>query len=469
MKKKILMTYVILLIIGTFVTGVISMTFVKNIYINSLEEKLITNSNLIIDTLITKQNNNKQINYFNLAQKFAKKSRTRITFINDKGKVIADSYNNSNIFENYSNKPEVKMAIRGELRSIQRISSMTKKSSLYIANPPVKINDENLIVRLSASIEEIDRLTKSFIKYTFVAIFFGIMISFFIGYYHIDYMLRPIKKLTRASKLIAKGQFDERVEVSTKDEIGELADSFNKMACKVETMITDMRKLENLRKDFVSNVSHELRTPLTSISGFVETLKSWTTINEADRNKILDIIEFETERLKRLINDILKLSEIENVKLLKEKTKIDIHKSMKEIMYILEPIAKNKSITLEVDISEKINHIVGNIDWFKQMIINLCENAIKYTAEGGKVIVKAYSKEKYLFISIKDNGIGIQKEDIPRVFERFYRVEKARSRNMGGTGLGLAIVKHIVMEFNGEIQLKSHVGVGSEFIIKIPL
>ena len=183
MKKKILMTYVILLIIGTFVTGVISITFVKNIYINSLEEKLMTNSNLIIDTLILKQNQNKRINYFNLAQKFAKKTNARITFINDNGKVIADSYNNSNIFENYSNKLEVKMAIRGKLSSIQRVSHMTKKSSLYITNPPVKINDQNLIVRLSASIEEIDQLTKSFIKYTFVAIFFGILIAFFIGYY----------------------------------------------------------------------------------------------------------------------------------------------------------------------------------------------------------------------------------------------------------------------------------------------
>ena len=196
--------------------------------------------------------------------------------------------------------------------------------------------------------------------------------------------------------------------------------------------ITEKVKLENMRTDFVANVSHELKTPLTSISGFVETLKLNENIDVATRNRFLGIIESESDRLKRLIDDILLLSFIE----------------------------KNETKSLELVNIYEI--------FIKQIFLNLIDNAIKYTPENNNVYVEVYYDKNNLVIKVGDNGIGIPKEDINRIFERFYRVDKARSRDVGGTGLGLAIIKHIVKSLDGTINVKSELGQGSEFIITIP-
>ncbi|RQD69947.1 MAG: HAMP domain-containing protein [Tindallia sp. MSAO_Bac2] len=234
--------------------------------------------------------------------------------------------------------------------------------------------------------------------------------------------------------------------------------------------MTEVRKLEKVRSDFVTNVTHELKTPLTSISGFVETLKSGEIEDEDTKNRFLEIIEIETERLTRLINDILTLSEIENIKN-KERTATFIpSKVFMEVENIMKPIALSKGIDFFTEIPGKLSFIQGNEDRMKQMMINLIDNAIKYTPGGGKVSLIVYERYDQLVIRVKDTGIGIPEKDIPRLFERFYRVDKARSKKMGGTGLGLAIVKHIVLSMAGKIKVHSAgPGKGTEFIISIPL
>ncbi|WZL74753.1 ATP-binding protein [Clostridiaceae bacterium 35-E11] len=233
--------------------------------------------------------------------------------------------------------------------------------------------------------------------------------------------------------------------------------------------VTEMRKLEKMRSDFVANVSHELKTPLTSISGFIETLKNGAIGNEKVRNRFLDIIDIETERLTRLINDLLTLSSIENSNLNIKKEKIEVHEIVHEVNVMVESLAKQKQINYSTELEANLPSIIGNRDWFKQMLLNLVENAIKYTPEKGKVKVRIYQRYDNIFIVVKDTGIGIPKEDKHRLFERFYRVDKARSRKIGGTGLGLAIVKHIVMSFNGEIKVNSELGKGAEFIVRVPI
>ncbi|MCT4592908.1 MAG: cell wall metabolism sensor histidine kinase WalK [Anaeromicrobium sp.] len=232
--------------------------------------------------------------------------------------------------------------------------------------------------------------------------------------------------------------------------------------------ITEITRLENMRSQFVANVTHELKTPLTSISGFIETLKSGAIDNKNVRNRFLDIIEVETERLNRLIDDILTLSDIENRSSNTRKEEINVKSSVEEVFFLMKRIGEQKNVECDLEISSSISSIYGNRDWFKQMLINLIDNGIKYTNENGKLYIKVYEKYNKIIISIKDTGIGIPKEDIPRLFERFYRVDKARSRKVGGTGLGLAIVKHIVLSFKGVISVNSIVGEGSEFLIKLP-
>jgi two-component system phosphate regulon sensor histidine kinase PhoR len=228
--------------------------------------------------------------------------------------------------------------------------------------------------------------------------------------------------------------------------------------------ITHMNRVELMRSQFVANVSHELKTPLTSIKGFAETLKF--VKDEKTREKFLDIIDKEAERLSRLINDILVLSNIES-NLIADMEEFQPYVVIEEVLNIMRKIAVNKNIRLEFKNNDNNKSILGNRDKFYQLGLNLIENAIKYSKEtSGRVEVSNYSSDGYYILIVKDNGIGIPKEDIPRIFERFYRVDKSRKK--GGTGLGLAIVKHIVKIFNGEINVKSELGEGTIFEVRIP-
>lgn len=233
--------------------------------------------------------------------------------------------------------------------------------------------------------------------------------------------------------------------------------------------ITEIKKLEKMRSDFVANVSHELKTPLTSIKGFVETLKAGAIEDNDTAIRFLNIIEDEADRLNRLISDILSLSVLENKKSKAICEVINTSDKIEEIVSLLQTQAACKNINLNARVEADINKLMGDPDQFKQMLINIVDNAVKYTPEGGAIEVVAYNSGNDVIISVKDNGIGIPKENISRLFERFYRVDKARSRNVGGTGLGLAIVKHIVMQFEGKIEVHSQIDKGTEFILSIPV
>ncbi|OHW63021.1 alkaline phosphatase synthesis sensor protein PhoR [Andreesenia angusta] len=232
--------------------------------------------------------------------------------------------------------------------------------------------------------------------------------------------------------------------------------------------ITEIRKLENMRRDFVANVSHELKTPLTSIKGFVETLKDGAIENVETRNRFLNIIDIEADRLSFLIKDLLTLSEIESGIEEEGAEALEVESTTREILSLLNEAAKKKNISVKLEIEGDVEVLKGSKSLLQQMMINLVDNAIKYTSEGGEVVVKIFKDEVNLNIVVKDTGIGIPPEHIDRLFERFYRVDKARSRQVGGTGLGLAIVKHIVLSFKGNIKVNSKVDRGSEFIVQIP-
>ena len=229
--------------------------------------------------------------------------------------------------------------------------------------------------------------------------------------------------------------------------------------------ITDIKKLENMRSQFVANISHELKTPLTSIKGFAETLRY--VDDDETRNKFLSIIDEESDRLARLLEDILCLYEIEQKRstVLEE---FNVDEEIEKVYMLLNDQAKKKGVEIFLDTNSNCV-LMGDKDKFKQMLLNLVSNSVKYTEKGGNVRVESYNRDMNLILVIEDNGIGISAEDLPRIFERFYRVDKARSRESGGTGLGLAIVKHIVRLFDGEINVTSELGVGTKIVITIPI
>ncbi|KSU83681.1 two-component system, OmpR family, phosphate regulon sensor histidine kinase PhoR [Fictibacillus enclensis] len=227
--------------------------------------------------------------------------------------------------------------------------------------------------------------------------------------------------------------------------------------------ITELKKLEQMRKDFVANVSHELKTPVTSLKGFAETLLDGADGNPEIRKKFLTIIWKESDRLQHLIQDLLDLSKVEQGFSLNLQ-KVNLSAIVEEVIVMLETKAKEKEITLKYSV-EGDTAIEGDAPRLKQVFINLINNSLNYTPKGGRVTIRLKESSEKVTFSVSDTGIGIQKEEISRIFERFYRVDKARSRNSGGTGLGLAIVKHLIEAHHGRIHVKSKPGEGSTFTL----
>ncbi|SDM89290.1 two-component system, OmpR family, phosphate regulon sensor histidine kinase PhoR [Fictibacillus solisalsi] len=227
--------------------------------------------------------------------------------------------------------------------------------------------------------------------------------------------------------------------------------------------ITELKKLEQMRKDFVANVSHELKTPVTSLKGFAETLLDGADGNPEIRKKFLTIIWKESDRLQHLIQDLLDLSKVEQGFSLNLQ-KVNLSAIVEEVIVMLETKAKEKEITLKYSV-EGDTTVEGDAPRLKQVFINLINNSLNYTPKGGRVTIRLKESSEKVTFSVSDTGIGIQKEEISRIFERFYRVDKARSRNSGGTGLGLAIVKHLIEAHHGRIHVKSKPGEGSTFTL----
>lgn len=228
-----------------------------------------------------------------------------------------------------------------------------------------------------------------------------------------------------------------------------------------------LEEAENIRKEFVANVTHEFKTPLTSISGFLETLQSGAQEDPEIRRKFLDILSIETSRLTRLIEDLLIISEIENKRTHQIDETFDVKDTLIQIIAAMKPISETLGIEIELEAEDGI-YLTGSEDRFTQMLVNLIENAVKYSGIGKLVLVKAYKIKGHVEVSVRDFGIGIESENIPRLFERFYRIDKSRSQKMGGTGLGLSIVKHAATLFNAKLKVESVYGEGSTFYIEFP-
>jgi two-component system phosphate regulon sensor histidine kinase PhoR len=233
--------------------------------------------------------------------------------------------------------------------------------------------------------------------------------------------------------------------------------------------ITNFRRLENIRKDFVANVSHELKTPITSIKGFVETLLDGAISDPNDSQRFLRIIAKQADRLHAIIEDLLSLSKIEQCEDAGdiELQESSLHEVLESAIYACQPQATERNIDIRLTCDEHLTARI-NAPLLDQAVVNLLDNAVKYSEPGGRVDVSASAVNGEVTISVVDTGCGIPADELPRIFERFYRVDKARSRKLGGTGLGLAIAKHIVNVHHGRVTVESTVGKGSTFSIKLP-
>lgn len=317
------------------------------------------------------------------------------------------------------------------------------------------------VVLLSQSIQDVVKNTRALgtqFLYAFLFILVGIII---LSYFSTNHISTQIEALNKAAVSIAGGKFSTRVKTHGKSEVAQLGDSFNQMASQLENV-------DKRRSEFVSNASHELKTPLTSMKILTESVLYQDGLEEEVYKEFLSDINMEIDRLTSLINDLLMLTKLEDSDKVIHFTPNDVTYITSQVVKMLSPIAAQKNIKLISKLPGPIFCECEPIS-LRQAINNLVDNAIKYTPEGGTVKVTVLIARDSVYISIRDTGYGIPEADITNIFDRFYRLDKARSRGSGGSGLGLYIVKQIINNHSGRITVKSVPGKGSSFIVSIPL
>ncbi len=397
-----------------------------------------------------------------------KNERIRITVINNTGEVIAESQTDPKNIENHFNRPEIQNALkRGHSETNIRYSSTMHSEMLYKATP-ININGNNYIIRVSVSTENICETLKNAERNIYLTFFIGFGGVLLLTLYIFIRVRIPFNKLQQSAVKIASGELNTEIFVPKNGVLWELSRAINVMAKQLKRQIKNMKKMENFRSEFIANVSHEIKTPLTSILSAVEILDGIESKSNIEE-KCLRIISNQSKRLNTLIQDILSLADLEKRQIFKNRdfAELTISSTVENAISLCKGIVDSANIELEILENTDIK-IFGNSYLLEQAINNLIVNAVKYS-QTNKITVKSYIENNEIKISVKDYGIGIAKEECSRIFERFYRVDKARSRELGGTGLGLAIVKNIAKLHNGKVEVFSKLKAGSEFIITIPI
>lgn len=400
----------------------------------------------------------------------------RLTVIAQDGRVLFDSEADPARMENHAGRPEVRAALQGRIGVAERTSASVGIRFLYIAGP-IQAGVVRLAVPLSQVEVQVSGLRKALIGYSALAFIPGILLAAFFA----RYFSRRLGVIIDYASTLATGDFSARLTNQGNDELGILGRQLNETGEKLQRMFEELQrehveleKLERIRKDFVINVSHELRTPLASIQGYTETLLDGALDDKENNVRFLNIIRQNAERLARLTADLLTLSRLELRTQQLQIAGYALNPLLEECIDTLRPLASKKSIELRFQPASASAQIFCDSEAIHQVMTNLLDNAIKYTPEHGVITVSAHpvpdgSGGTMMEIGVRDSGQGIPADDLPRLFERFYRVDKARSRALGGTGLGLAIVKHLVRSMGGDVRVDSVVSEGSTFSFTVPV
>ncbi len=574
---KLFSTYALVILICLGLIGAVSSISLKRFYQNRIARELETNA-LLVKTIL-KENKDPQLIQSTVLD-LNRQIGARITVIDSEGIVLADSDEDPAKMENHKNRPEIKTALLSKLtgKSI-RFSETIKIDMMYVAVPVIRNDEVSEVIRLSVPLLEVKEKIASIYKIIIYSILIGGLISIGLGALVGRHFSYPLSEMKSFAQKIIQGNFSGKVEVRTRDEVGQLARSLNEMSdqlsqkmravvedknkmeailgsmqegvividkeentillnpslasmlelrseefkgrpfweiipndeinsilkqalekkasfssqvfilkresrnIQIQTApitdqheellgivgvfhdITDLKKLEKVRSEFLANVSHELITPITSIVGSVETLKDGAINDPKKRDDFLNIIDSHSQRLANLVNDILSLNQIESHEIKMNFQPVSIKEIIDDIWALYKNKAESENRSFEINIPPKLPPVSADPEWITLAFSNLVDNALKFTKPKDQIKVKAEEINNFIRIDVSDTGIGIPEEHLPRIFERFYRVDKARSREMGGTGLGLAIVKHIVQTNKGKITVKSQLGKGSAFSV----
>ena len=410
-------------------------------------------------------------------RELARAAGGRLTVVAPDGRVLADSEADPARMENHRSRPEIASALNGESGSSIRLSPTIGHEFLYVAVPCPQ-GALRLAVPMVTMAAQVNSIRKRLLFSTALAFLPAIVLAAFFA----RYVSSKLGRVIYYAGELARGNFQARLEAPGSDELGILGSKLNETAEKLQKMFEElqrehqeMEKLELIRKDFVINVSHELRTPLASIQGYTETLLNGAIDDPLYNIRFLEIIRQNAERLTNLASDLLTLSRIELKSQKFQFASYYANTLLRDGIDSIRPLAEKKRISLQLEGTAENAEIFCDAKAVHQALGNLLDNAIKYTADGGQIVVGARpagppaGPPAFYQLFVRDTGGGIPVEDLPRLFERFYRVDKARSRDLGGTGLGLAIVKHIARAHGGDVHVESELGKGSTFSFTLPV
>ena len=578
--------YLIIIALSLSIIGGYFIWRLEIFYMDNLKTQMLSETKILIELFsVLQEEGTFEKKVDEICKKVGRETGNRVTFVAADGSVLGDSHEEIALMENHLQRPEIQKALEQGSGAAQRFSSTIDKDMYYLALLMDDLNPEAGFVRLSVPLSHINdniaQMRLILVSWLLLALFLAALLSLRFS----RRLIRPLDEIGMVARAITSGDFDQRVQVQTRDELGVLGQTINRMGetlkekvqqisrekSKLESVmsamtsgvvlcdsrgtinfineaafkifglegekivglplqaairnyllyekmqevmhsremksfelnlffpeprvvqvhmvpitgdtgyeiisvlavlhdITGIRSLERMRSEFVANVSHELRTPLTTIKGYAETLLDKDNRRDPEKvEHILTVIDKEAGRLARLLKDLLNLSQIESSKAVMKKQKVDITPVVKEAVALLYKQAAEKSLQVELESPEQdIPTITGDPDWLLQLFIDILDNSIKYTPAEGRITLTVTGQLSEVVVSISDTGIGIPSKNLPYIFERFYRVDKARSRSVGGTGLGLAIVKHIVDAHGGRVEVHSSVGEGTTFLVYLP-
>lgn len=326
---------------------------------------------------------------------------------------------------------------------------------------PVTINDEYIgSIFINTPVTDLTRTVEKSYQIIMLFTIFAIIGAFVMVYLFSKKISLPLIEINKAAKIMAKGDFKKRIYINSKDEIGQLAIVLNDMAQSLDEQ-------EKRRREFISNISHDIRSPLTSMKGFVEAIIDGTIPKEKEE-KYLKIVLEETERLTKLANNILDITKLEDEDEDKNNNAtFDINELIRRIIISFEARAISKNLDIKLSFAEKETCVFADLEKIQRVIYNLIDNAIKFTDNNKSIFIKTIVKGEKVFVSVKDEGQGISKEDQKRIFDRFYKVDSSRGKDKKGSGLGLSIVREFIISQKETIELKSELNKGSEFIFSL--
>jgi len=468
---KLTRGFVIIIIISTLFIGIIAINIFKN-NIFVMKEKNITQHALKLERVLEPyiENEIQSKEYKDILKGVSSFDNTKVWMINLKGEIRTIYENEDDVLKKDPNLQDVysgiiTSAFHGNLKSMQGYNAYYDENMMSVAVPIIKSDKSILgVIIVHSSTIDLSNSMNEFFIYLIAAVLGEVIIAGLLGFYFSKNITKPIKIINEAARQMTGGNFKVKTNIYQKDEIGELSTSFDILSSRLEYNIGQQKKLEQMRKDFVANVSHEFRTPLTIIRGNLEGLYDEVIpVGEVHQNYLILIKE--TKRLEAMVADLLSLSKLESGKVVLDFKNIDIKAILRDITRVLKPITKEKNIELELIDGGHLPPVWSDYDKLKQLLIIFIDNAIKFSPVNSKIhLVINFSGT--VSITIIDHGIGISKEDIPFIGERFYKADKSRKYSGKGTGLGISIAKHLIKILNCDLRIESQINVGTQIKIK---